>query len=329
MRYARITTRGVLLLAIVFSVAGCASASTMPRAENIGADTQVAFGSAEVIINGERQKWGMNWSGESHFFLLILPEGTDKAISYDLSNEGYFYWPLAAGKYELLGYHWQKIGEQRVGEIRAEFVVPVTGEDVYVGTLRFLGTEYMLGTLLADEFEDATARFYERFSNRGAAAEKALMVLQESPGTVGKVLPPCHDSWKIECTDRYSGVSPESPEVSSSGFTHVDSLTPAFSWKGSARDDVTYDLIIYEAATYTTSGVVDSHIAGRLAIYVEGLTATSWRPAEPLKPDTRYYWSVRMRDGDDVSRWSTFSHFTFMIIASSSGFGQWFQFETP
>jgi len=36
-----------------------------------------------------------------------------------------------------------------------------------------------------------------------------------------------------------------------------------------------------------------------------------------------------MRDGDDVSRWSTFSHFTFMIIASSSGFGQWFQFETP
>ena len=36
-----------------------------------------------------------------------------------------------------------------------------------------------------------------------------------------------------------------------------------------------------------------------------------------------------LRDGDIVSRWSTHSHFTFLIFASSSGFGQWFQFETP
>jgi hypothetical protein len=318
-----------LLVLLASAVTGCASAPTMPRVEEISADTPLAFGNAEVIIDGERQKWGMGWSGESHFYLLILPENDNRAISYDLKNEGDFYWPLAAGRYELLGYHWQKGTEQRRGEIRAEFVIPDTGEDVYLGSLKFLGSKYVIGTVLVDEYDDARARFDARFATRPATAAKGLMTFVESPGTVSEVLPPCHESWQIECTDRYHGVSPVTPEVTTSGFTDVDSLLPAFSWKGSGRSDVTYDLIIYEAATYSISGVVDTHAPGRLAEYAEGLTATTWRPAEPLKPATKFYWSVRMRDGEKVSRWSTYSHFTFMLIASSSGFGQWFQFETP
>jgi len=329
MKRRNVTIRRFFVFFLILAIAGCASAPTMPRVEEIGADTPVAFGSAEVIIDDKRQKWGMGWTGESHFFLLILPEGVSKAISYDLSNEGDFYWPLAPGRYELLGYHWQKGTEQRRGEIRAEFAVPDTGEDVYVGSLKFLGTEYVLGTVLVDDYEESKARFRDRFPARQDNSIRGLMAHQEPPGLTGAILPPCHESWQVECSDRYSGVSPEAPEVSNTGFTHVDSLTPKFSWKGSTRSDVTYDLIIYEAATYATSAVVDSYAPGRLARYVEGLAATTWSPAESLKPGTKYYWSVRLRDGDTVSRWSTFSHFTFMIFASSSGFGQWFQFETP
>lgn len=301
----------------------------MPRVDEVGADTPVAFGSAEVIVDGKRQKWGMGWTGESHFFLLILPAGDSRAISYDLTNDGDFYWPLAAGRYELLGYHWQKGTEQRRGEIRAEFTLPDSGENVYLGSLRFLGNEYMLGTLVVDEYDDAKVKFDARFPGRQGTSIRGLIQPLESPGLVGEVLPPCHESWQIECTDRFSGVIPLTPEVTTSGFTQVDSLSPAFSWKGTSRSDVTYDLIIYEAATYTTSGVTDSYSPGQMVGYVESMPGTTWHSAKPLKPDTKYYWSVRMRDGDKVSRWSTYSHFSFMIVASSSGFGQWFKFETP
>ena len=325
----QITAPGILAAILAAALAACSSAPTMPSAEEIAADKQVAFGSAEVIIDKKRQKWGFGWTGESHFYLLILPDGSSKAISYDLTTDGNFYWPLAAGRYLLLGYHWQKGNEQRRGDIGAEFVVPDTGEDVYIGSLTFIGNEFVLGSKLVDDYEESKATFETKFPGRRNNSISGLMTQVESPGTVGSVSGPCHESWQIECTDRFSGVTPLAPEVHTSGFTDVGSLTPEFSWKGSSRSDVTYDLVIYEAATYTTSGVMDSYSRGRLAQYVEGLPATTWRPKEPLNPDTKYYWSVRMRDGDKVSSWTTHSHFTFMLIASSSGYGQWFQFETP
>ena len=48
----------------------------------------------------------MGWTGESHLQLLILPQGVAQAISYDRTNEGDSYWPVTAGRYELLGYNW-------------------------------------------------------------------------------------------------------------------------------------------------------------------------------------------------------------------------------
>lgn len=301
----------------------------MPDVDEVAPDTQVAFGTASVFINDKRQKWGMRWTGESHFYLLIMPERGRKAISYDLSNEGEFYWPLAPGRYLLLGYHWQKGTEKRSGDIRAEFTVPDTGQDVYIGSIEFRGNKYALGAFIEDRFDQANAQIAARFPGRQRTAVKRLIMMSVPAGTVGAILPPCHVSWLVDCTKKFSGVTAISPAVRSSGFTDVTTLTPDFRWKGSSRSDVTYDLIIYEAVTYTTTGVVDDFAPGRMAAYVEDLPATSWRPPEALKPGTKYYWSVRLRDGERVSRWSTHSHFTFLIFASSAGFGQWFQFETP
>ena len=308
---------------------GCTSAPTMPDVDEITRDTQIAFGTASVFINDERQKWGMRWTGESHFYLLILPEEGDEAISYDLSTDGDFYWPLAPGRYSLLGYHWQKGTEQRRGEVRAEFTVPGTGEDVYIGDIQFRGNEFVLGALIEDKFDEAGSRMAARFPSRQEPVVTRLMTMAASPGRVGGILPPCHETWHVDCADNFSGVTALSPEVRSSGFTDVGTLAPEFRWQGSSRTDVSYDLILYEAVTYTTTGVVDNFTPGRMTAYVEDLSSTSWRPPEALKPETKYYWSVRLRDGDIVSRWSTHSHFTFLIFASSSGFGQWFQFETP
>lgn len=285
---------GLSLIAYAILAFGCASAPTMPELEALAPDTQVAFGSAVVFVDDERQKWGMGWTGESHFYLLILPEGVSEAISYDLSSEGDFYWPLAPGSYVLLGYHWQKGNEQRGGDIRAEFLVPETGEDVYVGNLELRGNEYRLGWAITDDYAGARSAYEAKFPNRPGKSAKGLMETLAPPGTVRWIAPPCHESWQIECPDKYSGVTPLSPKVQSSGFTPIDSLSPEFRWRGSARDDVTYDLVIYEAAKYTTTGVVDAYAKGRMTVYVEGLEGTSWTPPTPLKPDTKYYWSVRL-----------------------------------
>jgi hypothetical protein len=120
-----------------------------------------------------------------------------------------------------------------------------------------------------------------------------------------------------------------SPEVTTSGFPKTSSLLPKFRWQGSSRPDVSYDLVILEAATFSIDGITSDYMKGRLVTYVEDIKGTSWRPDTPFKPETKYFWSVRLRDGNTVSRWSSQGHFAFIIVAMWSGSGQWFQFETP
>jgi len=40
-------------------------------------------------------------------------------------------------------------------------------------------------------------------------------------------------------------------------------------------------------------------------------------------------WSVRLRNGDTVSSWTTTSYFAFFIVGSARGSGQWYGFTTP
>ena len=155
------------------------------------------------------------------------------------------------------------------------------------------------------------------------------MLPPERPGNYSGMLPACHARFAIECSDRFRGVPPIAPEVKTSGFPTVRTLQPEFAWKGSADAGIHYDVILYEAATYTINKVTDFYARGRLAAYAEDIAATSWRPDKPLKPGTRYFWSVRSRDGDVVSDWSTQSYFSFALVVFSSGYGQWFQFQTP
>jgi hypothetical protein len=75
-----------LLAAFLFSA--CATAPTIKNAEEISADTGVVFGSVEVWVGDEQEKWGMGWLGENHFYLMILPEGTNQAITYRVAKDG-------------------------------------------------------------------------------------------------------------------------------------------------------------------------------------------------------------------------------------------------
>jgi hypothetical protein len=45
---------------------------------------------------------------------------------------------------------------------------------------------------------------------------------------------------------------------------------------------------------------------GREVYYREGLEKPEHRVDVPLRPTMRYFWSVRVRRGEDVSEWSRF-----------------------
>lgn len=320
-------------LALFFAVlllSGCATPPTMKNVAEMAADANVVFGSVTVYEDGEQEKWGVKFTGSNYFYLTILPPDTNEAITHRLAKDGVFYWTLPPGEYLLLGYYWQDLQAQRTGHIGAKFSVPETGPDAYLGTIEFRGNVVFLVPQFQDRFDEIAKLYDTKFPGRRGTAVKRLFEPPQPVGHFSSHRGICHEDWSIECDKRFHGVTPTSPEVSQSGFPLLDSLRPKFRWKPSARHDVSYDLILYEAAAYVVGGqMVPSYMRGHVVAYAEGLKEPHWQPETPLEPDTRYIWSVRLRDGETVSGWSTQSHSTFLIVYMSSGYGQWFQFRTP
>lgn len=308
---------------------GCAVPPTMKDVEQITADTSIVFGSIEVYDEDELQEWGSRFFGYDHFYLTILPPDSNEAITYKLDEEGKFFWSLPPGQYTLLGYIWETDTGKRSGHIGADFSVPEPGADAYIGTIVFRGNMVFLVPSFEDRFDQIANIYDAKFPGRQGTAVKQLMEAPQAVGNFSAIRGQCHEDWKIECDKRFHGVTPISPDVSQSGFPTLDTLRPEFRWKGCARKDISYDLILYEAAAYAYGGQgVPSYMRGRVVAYEEDLKKPRWQPETPLKPDTRYIWSVRLREGETVSGWSTQSHSTFLLVYMSWGHGQWFQFKT-
>ncbi len=317
------------LSALLLFIWGCAVPPTMKDVEQIAAGDRVVFGSVEVYEDGEQEKWGIKFTGSNYFYLAILPPDSNEATTYKLAKDGQFYWSLPPGEYTLLGYHWQDLQAQRTGYIGVRFSVPETGPDVYLGTIEFHGNAVFLVPQFADKFDQVSRSYDTKFPSRRGTAIRQMIQAPQALGNFSAIRGQCHADWRIECDKRFRGVTPISPDVSQSGFPMADTLRPEFRWKACARQDVSYDLVLYEAAAYTVGGaLMPSYMKGRVVAYEEGLKEPRWQSDTHLKADTRYIWSVRLRDGDIVSRWSTQSHSTFLLVYASSGYGQWFQFKT-
>ena len=115
-------------------------------------------------------------------------------------------------------------------------------------------------------------------------------------------------------------VRPDDPKI-------VDSLKPTFQWKPLEEKDVTYDLIVYEAIIEETFWKTIRRTVGREIYYREALEMPNHRIEKLLKPDTEYFWSVRTRQGDKVSKWAIYDYLEF--IAGKKWFDQPFIFKTP
>ena len=110
--------------------------------------------------------------------------------------------------------------------------------------------------------------------------------------------------------------------------TKVDTLQPTLKWKPSSQTDVAYDVIIYEGIEMATGNRL-AGLVGKEAYYRQGIKETEHKVEDVLKPKTEYYWSVRVRQGEQVSDWSRYDYFLFGGVGWVSGKNLLIRFETP
>jgi hypothetical protein len=126
----------------------------------------------------------------------------------------------------------------------------------------------------------------------------------------------------MACSTRIHGVTPISPKAQDS-FAAVETLQPTFRWKPAAEGDVRYDFIILESHPHYRE------VVGREVYYREGIQEPEHTLEVSLQPDREYYWSVRVRHGQEVSEWSGSSHWQFGYPAAHIWDEPFFRFRTP
>ncbi len=128
-------------------------------------------------------------------------------------------------------------------------------------------------------------------------------------------------------------VTPTYPEVCPSYPCTVDRLTPLFRWEPAVGPDSRYDFIIYEAheieCPFLGLAYECEWAIGRKVYYRQGLQEPEHTLEVPLQPNREYYWSVRVRDGENVSVWSHFVRERLGWGTGSTWEFPFFLFKTP
>ena len=217
----------------------------------------------------------------------------------------------------------------RSGRLWISFTIPDDTGSVYLGDLMLLMEKGRYAAVINDNYEGALKEYRTKYPRFGDKTTKNLMKSESKLGSYDDVKYVCHDSWGIDCTKKFRGVTPIQPVVSGESPTLVDQLTPIFEWQASSEPEITYDLVVYEGFAFIREGLVAAYLPGRIVVYQEGLSSAAWRPDVPFEKGRKYFWSVRLRKEGVVSTWSRYSYFTFYVIGWKSGQGNWFSFATP
>jgi len=128
------------------------------------------------------------------------------------------------------------------------------------------------------------------------------------------------------------GIEPVYPGVRTVGKTYetVDTLTPTFRWKSRAPSGSTYDFAIWDGGKTTVAGLYAYEVTkGPAVYYKEALDKTEHTIEIPLGPDSRYFWSVRIRSNGKASGWAYYDYEQWFGVGVSSGRNWLYNFKTP
>lgn len=300
-----------------------AAASAAEPAPAVASASGRAFGRVLLEVDGKERTFGMlsGVSGE----LWVRSVRTERVQRMDLRGDGRFAWDLEPGEYVVAAF--RVLGPPRTVRTWASFTVPPPGQAVYVGTLHVMFIGGRVGFHVEDDFDAAVAANRPWLDGQAWVAISGLMQPERRLGQARRIVDICHERWGLSCDTQWLGVRPTEPEGSRARQLPVATLTPRLAWTPSPRVGTSYDVALYESVTLV-GGLGGLRTRGNLVSYAEDLMTPSYQVTEPLRPGRQYAWSVRLRDGDTVSTWSTSGYFVFFIVGWMSGSGDWFIFET-
>jgi hypothetical protein len=323
-------------LALAVLLAACAAKAPVSEEEGTAAaGFGRVFGRVNYTYNGEPTQLGLAFMGSHNVALFLREAGSGELHYMKVDGDGSFSWPLKPGNYLLLGFTAGRqagsYNESITRRLMAPVAVPEAGAAVYIGDLRVESDKGRYRTEWRDQYDETLKRASENLAAGKFRPVKALLRPEPPPGKFTAMRPICAPHWGVTCSDNNQGLQPVQPDDSGQSFPVTESLTPLLEWKPATRPGVTYDVAIYESVSFeygAGTGKV-SRMLGSQAAYAEALTETRYRPATPLAPGKKYEWSVRLREGDTVSSWSSTSYSLNLIIAGRRASGQYFSFETP
>lgn len=311
-------------LIAVLLAAGCAT-----TVRTLDEGHSVAFGKVELFHDGEKVANLQGMGKATGAGVVLVRPGQEKAEYIPIAGSGEFYWEVRAGEYRLVSVQYLAAGSRRNIHIGGRFTVPAAPTSVYVGDVIVMAQKFQDSVAIADRYDEALARLGDGYPQHPAATVSQLLQPEAPVGEFASVLPACEPAWGVDCERNQYGVKPISPEHHKGRYAVVDSLTPTFSWSGSSRADIHYDLVVRKSLTCSGMVLFKEGLPGDVVLYVENLDEPRYTPIEPLESDTNYIWSVRFREGDVVSDWSSTGQFSFYLVAYSWSQGDWFRFCTP
>lgn len=319
-----VTFGTVWLLAVV--VSACGEMPVKPAAEEsatVEAGYGRAFGRVVYVESGKEREW--KWGEELALYVRSVKTGQLQRMS--IKGDGRFLWPLQPGDYVIAGY--AVVGPPRTGRLWLSFSIPQAGQGVYIGDLRIATSRAHYRFGVEDKYAEALAKVGPQLSAAKIVAVKSLVAHEVTHETVKQVWPICAERSGLTCDKNLQGVEPVQPTGTATSFAAVTSLTPLLTWKPSSKEGMTYDVAVYESLSLAGDVPGAQRIRGARVAYSESLREPRFQISTPLAPNTKYEWSVRLREGENVSTWSTTSYFAFFVVGWASGSGQWFGLTTP
>lgn len=323
------TCSRLLLCAVIVgasTVLGCAGVPAEYGRPQVNADQAtpgLVFGRIVFVIDGKEKDWGTGLLSDG-FRVAVRSLDGDVVKGYRIKGDGSFVWSLPPGQYVVAAY---AIGSTR-GRLWVTFSVPSPGIASYLGDLHIAVDRGRYTFGVEDNYAAAVQRNLARLNEERRAPAKELMRPEKRLGTYTDVWGICSQRGGVQCSGSLQGVEAVGTSATP-GYPLVATLTPVLEWKPSTKSNIRYDFALYEVVGISSATLGVGSIRGPLVAYAEGLREPRYQVSMPLEPGKKYEWSVRLRDGDTVSNWSSSSYFLFLGIAYISGWGQWFGFSTP